>query len=95
MGVGACACGRVCVGACARVRGRARARVSAVTRSDAHLSVEDGLDELAALREAEELGQRPRRRERLEPSHRAWAEDQHAVRALATQHLHAHAGGKG
>src|SRR4051794_26459341 len=43
------------------------------------LALEDALDQLAALGEAENLGQRPGGLVGFEPRHRAWREDQHAV----------------
>ena len=51
------------------------------------LALEDALDQLAALGQAEDLGQRPGGLERLEPLDRARAQDQHAVLRLAAQHL--------
>ncbi len=51
------------------------------------LAGEDAVDELAALGEAEDLRQRPRRGVALQPLDGARAEDQHAVAALAAHRL--------
>ena len=51
------------------------------------LALEDALGELAALGHAEDLRHRPRRRVALEPLDGARPQHQHAVRALAAQHL--------
>src|SRR3546814_6460826 len=51
------------------------------------LALEDALGELAAFGQAEHLGERPGRGIAFEPFDRTRAEDQHAVPALAPQHL--------
>ena len=51
------------------------------------LAVEDAFDQLALGGQAEDLRQRPGRRVAFQALDRAGAEDQHAVRAFAAQHL--------
>ena len=51
------------------------------------LALEDAFDQLAARGQAEDLRQRPGRRVALQPLDGARRQDQHAVRALAAQHL--------
>jgi hypothetical protein len=51
------------------------------------LTAENPLDQLAALGQAEDLGQGPGRRVAFQPLHRAGAQDQHAMRRLTAHHL--------
>ena len=51
------------------------------------LALEDAFDELAARGQAEDLRQRPGRLVGFEPFDGARRQDQHAMRALAAQHL--------
>ena len=51
------------------------------------LALEDAFDQLAARGQAEDLRQRPGRLVALQPLDGARRQDQHAVRALAAQHL--------